>query len=137
MSYKPDTILELREPQEAKDGGPFPYNRVRVIGNSPMSYGPQPGSWGESGGQGVIIEPLTEFAATLDEPLGKLQKLYKVVEEPPPVVIRRGVEIEVPDVGPSPEEVFAEAAANEPKPKPRRRREVSDKSPEEEFASSE
>lgn len=110
--YKPGTVLTLREPQSTKDQ-PFPYDRVRVIGPSPVAHAAA-GSWDGVGAQGVVIAPVDEFAANIDEPYGKLQELYNVESEPEQAPIIQGRVIEVQD-GPSPEEQFAAAAKAKPK----------------------
>lgn len=133
--YESNTILELKEPRpdvkipkkEDPDTGrvrpahtlPFPYNKVRVIGRSPVDHsGGAQGTWSGAAATGVIIEPLSGFASTLDEPFGKLQKLYKVIEVPsnevevvPIRVIRSDL---TTSAGPTPEDVFAEKAPGKP-----------------------
>jgi hypothetical protein len=137
--YKPGTILELKEQRPAstrknreneviKDEKnkpikfEFPYNKVKVIGESPISYGDQ--GWEGVGARGVIIQPLSEFAGNLDEPFGKLRTLYNVVEIPEEVVIRPEVKVVQPgDLGPTPEDIFAaEAPGKAPEPGQKRAR---------------
>ncbi len=131
--YEPNTILTLKEqhpdivvPQkEDPDTGrirkqhkiPFPYNKVRVVGRSPVDHGQRGGGWEGVGAAGVIIEPLTGFGSNLDEPYGKLQKLYEVTEIPtneievtPVRVIRSTSQ----SAGPTPEEVFAVSSPGTP-----------------------
>lgn len=113
--YANDTILELKEPKST-DKETFPYDRVRVVGVSPVNAGVRPSHYTGTDAQGVIITPLTSFGANLDEPFGKLAALYKIVEEPK-------VEIDAPkirivdsrsrDAGPTPEERFATEAPGE------------------------
>lgn len=115
--YAPNTILELKEPKSTEDK-PFAYDRVRVVGPSPVDAGVRPSSWTGGDAQGVIIEPLSEFGAFLDEPFGKLILLYKVIEEPK-VEIDGPQKIRVIDsstaaAGKTPEEVFATDAPGEP-----------------------
>ncbi len=130
--YKPDTILALKNPRTEYDddgevvGEAFPYDRIRVIGQSPVNHATMSTEWVGANGQGVIVEPLTEFGANLDEPFGRLQELYDVESLPEPAVFR-GTEVEVvepADLGPSPEQVFANEAEKEGKDsrraKPRR-----------------
>jgi hypothetical protein len=98
----------------------FPYNRVRVVGRSPVTTS-------ENGWQGedavrVIIEPLTEFGGNLEEPMGKLKQLYDVESTPEPVeapvkVTVREINATTSQAGPTPEEVFADKAPGAP-PKP-------------------
>jgi hypothetical protein len=118
--YTPDTILKLREPRTvgspgAADYQPFAYDRVRVIGQSPVDHGLRSAAWAGANGQGVIIEPLGAFASNVDEPFGKLQRLYEVESIPTqeaPVV--GTVEIVSSEArGPSPEDVFASQAPGE------------------------
>lgn len=95
----------------------FPYNRVQVINQSPVSHA-STGEWGGSAAQGVLIQPLSAFAAVLDEPLGKLQALYTVTSVPEPMVVNPMATrnplaaAEIRGVGhqPTPEDVFAEKA---------------------------
>jgi hypothetical protein len=122
--FKTDTILTLKSQRDPdpETGEEFPYNRVRVIGASPISH---PGEkkadgtpkWAGPDADGCIIEPLSTFAGNLDEPVGKLKKLYDVEFVPPEVEVVREVRIKVQqpeDMGPTPEEVFAEKAAGDP-----------------------
>lgn len=119
--YKPDTILTLKNPRTEYDdegelvGEVFPYDRVRVIGQSPVNHATIATEWTGSNGQGVIVEPLTGFGANLDEPFGRLQELYSVESLPEPAVFRGDqVEVRTPaDLGPSPEQVFSDEAAKE------------------------
>jgi hypothetical protein len=119
--YKPDTILALKEPRTEYDedgavvGEAFPYDRVRVIGQSPVNHATIATEWTGANGQGVIVEPLTEFGANLDEPFGRLQELY-VVES-------------LPEPGPSPEQVFADEAEKEGHDSRRARRFIPQASP--------
>lgn len=134
--YEPGTILELKEPRpdvvtEARvdpDTGrkrprtktPFPYNRVKVIGKSPVQHpAPAGGEWSGTGLQGVLIAPLSSFGSTLDEPYGKLTAIYNVVEVPTNEVVidpPKVVHSTTTSAGPTPEEVFAvEAPGESPK----------------------
>ena len=150
--YEPGTILELKEqrPPTTVEGPeveiidkngkptgkfkreqveqPFPYNRVRVLGPSPIVYSRQRGSEAPDrepyvgpDAQGVIIQPESAFAMTLDEPYGKLRRLYDITELPeivveqPRVVVHRGPSA-LP--GPTPEEVFS-GSSPEPVDAPR------------------
>lgn len=101
MPYPDDTILELTEPafidaegrkqplsefKPSKDASEperlFPYNRVKVVGRSPINHGHSEKGWQGSDADGYIVQPLTDFAANLDEPYGKLSALYSVAELP-------------------------------------------------------
>jgi hypothetical protein len=135
--YKPDTILALKEPRTEYDedgavvGEAFPYDRVRVIGQSPVNHATIATEWTGANGQGVIVEPLTEFGANLDEPFGRLQELYVVESLPEPAVFR-GEQVEVltpADLGPSPEQVFADEAEKEGHDSRRARRFIPQASP--------
>jgi hypothetical protein len=123
--YTPGTVLKLKEPKstdESKKGADdavvFPYDRVMVIGVSPISHsGQATGEWEGISAQGVLIRPLSDFASNLDEPLGRLQTLYAIESEPE----RQEVEVRVERydantraAGPSPEEAFAEADGRSP-----------------------
>lgn len=135
--YEPGTILELKEPRpdeeiparkdpdtgrtRPKQKLPFPYNRVRVLGQSPVDHsGGAAGTWSGAAARGVLIEPLSGFSANLDEPLGKLQKIYKVVETPKrevEVAPIRVIPAHTDAAGPTPEEVFQVKSPGVP-PKP-------------------
>lgn len=104
------TVLVLKEPKST-DEVPFPYDRVRVVGVSVVSRPGAMGEWEGADAQGVVIEPVTEFAGNLDEPYGRLKRLYKIESEPEPVDQQIRVEV-IPahtrQAGPTPEEIFAE-----------------------------
>src|SRR5689334_18293287 len=105
--YAADTILVLKEPRSTEDK-PFAYDRVRVIGPSPVDHGRNPtATWSGASARGVVITPLTEFGANLDEPLGKLQALYDIESEPEPVeavVTVKKYNAHSSQAGPTPEE---------------------------------
>ncbi len=107
--YEPETILTLKEPRGTEDE-PFPYDRVKVIGQSPINHGTASEEWAGANGQGVIIEPLTSFGSTLDEPFGKIQELYTIESVPPPVEVVPPKVLTPESLGASPEEVFAAEA---------------------------
>lgn len=122
--FKADTILTLKAQRDPdpETGEAFPYNRVRVIGTSPISH---PGEkkadgtpkWVGQDADGCIIEPLSTFAGNLDEPFGKLKKLYDVEFVPPEEEVVREVRIRIQqpeDMGPTPEDVFAAQAPGDP-----------------------
>lgn len=120
--YKPGTILELKE-RKGTEEKPFAYDEVEVIGQSPIQHGEDRtggAHWVGSLANGVIIRPHGEtFGATLDEPYGKLQRLYKVKAlptepEPQTAKITTFDEANAHQAGaPSPEEVFGQAEAAE------------------------
>jgi hypothetical protein len=124
--YEPGTILKLKKQREdtevpakvdpdtdrkkAKHRIPFPYNKVRVVGRSPVDHGQFGGGWEGVGAAGVILEPLTGHGSTLDEPYGKVQKLYEVESIPTNEVVVEPLRVIRPtsgSAGPTPEEVFA------------------------------
>lgn len=120
--YAPDTILTLKE-QRSTDDKQFAYDRVRVVGQSPVSHTSESAKYSGEDAKGVIITPLTEFAGNLDEPFGKVRKLYDVESEPVyeeevKTTVRR-VDATTRAAGPTPEDIFAEQAAGDPN-KPRR-----------------
>lgn len=115
--YAIDTILTLKEPRSTDDK-PFAYDRVRVVGPSPVDHGAKPGAtWSGAGARGVIIQPVELFGANLDEPLGKIQALYDIESEPEVVLevkqTVRKYDAHSSAAGKTPEEVFAEAAPGE------------------------
>lgn len=124
--YAADTILVLKEQRDPdpETGEEFPYNRVRVVNQSPVSHGHK-GEWTGPEAQGVIIVPLSNFGSTLDEPFGKLKRIYDVEEIPELVpnvpghirVIQGGTA----QAGPTPEEVFADKAPGVAREKGQRR----------------
>lgn len=119
--YEPGTILTLKEPRST-DEEPFPYDRVRVIGVSPINHAAGAAAeWEGASGQGIIVQPETDFAATLDEPIGKLQSLYDVEFVPDNTIVAEPVKVVTPGTaGPSPEEVFAQLEKDNPPPPTRR-----------------
>jgi hypothetical protein len=138
--YKPGTILVLKEQRrpetrtnregkvilDEKDKPikfEFPYNRVEVVGESPIDHGILQAGWEGAGARGVIIKPLTEFAGNLDEPYGKLQALYNVESIPEDVgPVAPTIRVTMPgELGPTPEEVFAQEAPGTP-PEPGQQR---------------
>jgi len=77
MTYLPDTILARKEPKNDI------YDRVRVIGASPTTFAvPEGAHWGTGGGRGILLQPVDDFGANVDIPLGEVQDAYKVVTEP-------------------------------------------------------
>lgn len=121
--YEPGTILTLKEPKSTEDE-PFAYDRIRVVGQSPINHADISSEWSSGNGQGVIIEPAGgHFGATLDEPEGRLQALYDVESIPEPVIIQPSVKVITPALaGATPEEAFAKAAKEAPEPEQPKRR---------------
>jgi hypothetical protein len=113
--YESETILSLKEPRDPdpETGEAFPYNRVRVVGESPVSHADK-GDWKGADARGVIVVPLTNFGSTLDEPFGKLRTIYDVESIPeheaPAEVPIKVIKSTSQSAGPTPEEVFAEKA---------------------------
>lgn len=107
----------MKEPKSTEDK-PFAYDRVRVIGPSPINHGMTSSEWEGASGAGVLISPLSDFAANLDEPYGKLTALYNVVEVPDHTVDVapkiRVINSTSQSAGPTPEEVFAKEAPGKP-----------------------
>jgi hypothetical protein len=116
--YEPGTILALKEPKSTEELN-FPYDKVTVVGQSPIDHGGAVGgNWTGPDGQGVIIQPITSFGSTLDEPFGKLRSIYDVESIPEQIIEApqvRVVNSTSGSAGPTPEEVFAEASAGQPK----------------------
>jgi hypothetical protein len=132
--YARNTILTRREPFEVPnpeadppvEGDPkYIFNRVRVVGTSPISHMGGTATWSGVGAQGVIIEPLDGFGGTVDRPLGELQRDYTIESEPGPTKIEPSIRVvnsQTREAGPSPEEIFAETASVKEETAPRRRR---------------
>jgi hypothetical protein len=116
--YAKDTILSLktqRDPDK-ETGEEFPYNKVRVVGESPVSHAHK-GTWEGAEAKGVIVVPLTNFGATLDEPFGKLRTMYDVSEIPEVIIEQpqiRVIDSSSAAAGATPEEVFADKAPGVP-----------------------
>jgi hypothetical protein len=83
MTYKPGTILKLREqiPPDEETGEESPYNRIKFISVSPAQPVDTEGWKGEEAKFGVYI-PLSNFGANLHQPIGRIQKLYDIEFEP-------------------------------------------------------
>lgn len=80
--YTPGTILVLNEPQSTEEK-PFAYDKVEVVGPSPVNHGVQAGDYTGADAQGVIIKTAGEdFGPNLDEPFGKLRAIYTVDYQP-------------------------------------------------------
>lgn len=114
--YPTDTVLSLKVQRDADEetGEEFPYNEVRVVGPSPVSHSHK-GDWEGADAAGVIIVPLSNFGATLDEPYGKLVKLYDVESIPSddiPISAPKVAASSLPRtvLGPTPEDVFKDEA---------------------------
>lgn len=121
--YEPGTILALREPQSTEDAT-YPYDRVKVVGQSPVHHVTASGSvWAGADATGFVITPLSDFAPTLDKPLGQLMELYEVEEYPNDPATGLPITPESnPRNAPSPEQALARAAAEQGEPRPQRER---------------
>ena len=117
------TLKEQRPPDDETDE-PFPYNKVRVIGQSPISHSHK-GEWEGADAEGVILAPLTNFGANLDEPFGKCRLLYDVSFVPERTVPVnqpvRVIDSSTAEAGATPEEVFATEAPGKPREEGRTR----------------
>lgn len=119
--YTSNTILELKEKRSKGEPGtpeyePFAYDEVKVIGSSPIENGGGKYDYEGADAQGVIIQPLTSFESTIDEPFGKLRAIYDVKELPVVEVEEpkvRVIDAQTAEAGPTPEEVFADEAPGE------------------------
>lgn len=119
--YEPGTVLTLREPQSTDDTA-YPYDRVEVVGQSPVQHATASGSiWAGADATGFIIRPLSEFAPTVDKPLGELQSLYEVESYPVDPITQEPITPQNnPRNQPSPEQLLARAAEGQPKAEPRK-----------------
>jgi hypothetical protein len=111
-NHKTGEVVETDKP----DMQDFPYNRVMVCGQSPVRRGGE--GWEGSDAVEVIIQPLSDFGGNLAEPFGKLKTIYDVESIPTDEVPREQV-VKIIDrnsneAGPTPEEVFADAAPGVP-----------------------
>ena len=97
----------MRKTPKTTKANPDPYDRVEVIGESPLSFSDSSSTWDGVGARGVILKPLESFAGTVDRPYGELMRDYKTEFEPPNTIPQPKVEIIDVDALPSPEEVFA------------------------------
>jgi hypothetical protein len=80
--YEPGTILTLKEPQSTDDKT-YAYDRVQVVGQSPVQHVSSSGSsWAGPDATGYIIRPLDEHAPTLDKPYGELERVYEIESYP-------------------------------------------------------
>lgn len=120
--YATDTILTLKVQREndPETDEVFPYNKVRVVGQSPVQHTSR-GDYEGDDAKGVIIVPIANFGGTLDEPFGKLRQLYDVTEVPVVEIAApspiRVIDSSTAAAGATPEEVFqAEAPGVAPEP---------------------
>lgn len=123
--YAPDTILTKKDPlpepnpagktDEERAGHPLAaYNRIRVVGPSPVQYSGQLAEWQGGASAGVLIQPTPAFGPTVDRPLGELQRDYEIESEPETTFEMtqkiRIIDAHSRQAGLSPEEVFASGA---------------------------
>lgn len=113
--YESGTILALKEPQSTDDET-YPYDRVEVVGQSPVHHPIAPDSdWTGADAMGYIVRPLTEFAGTVDKPVGLLNELYEIESFPTDPVTGEALTPEnYPRHQPTPEQLLAAAAKNNP-----------------------
>lgn len=114
MSYVPGTILSRKESfEEPTDGTPDlrVYNEIKIIGQSPVQGTARSAEWSGQEGDNISIIP-TDFGEVLDVPFGQLQKEYDVVSIPEnnePLTHT----VTVQELGPSPEQQFKSAEAQQ------------------------
>lgn len=111
--FEPGTILRLREPQST-DEKPYPYDLVKVIGQSPIQHS-RPDADSPFAGQdavGYVITPAGDaFGPTLDKPYGELADKYDIEAYPTDPITGEDIKPENnPRNRPSPEQVFAKLA---------------------------
>lgn len=100
--YEPGTVLTLREPQSTDDA-PYPYDRVVVVGQSPVQHATASNTaWAGPDATGWIIRPLDEHAATIDKPYGELEQMYEVESYPLDPITQQPITPESTPRGPSP-----------------------------------
>lgn len=114
--FEPGTILRLREPQGTEDA-PYPYDLVKVVGQSPIQHSTRRKEGEESpfAGQdavGFIVQPAGDsFGPTLDKPYGELAEKYEIEEYPTDPITGEELKPENnPRNLPSPEQVFSKAS---------------------------
>jgi hypothetical protein len=115
--FQPGTILRLREPQST-DETPYPYDLVKVVGQSPIQHS-RPDADSPFAGQdavGYIITPAGDgFGPTLDKPYGELAELYDIEEYPTDPQTGEQLKPENYATGLSPEQILARAAREDAK----------------------
>lgn len=120
--YEPGTILSLKDPQSTEEET-YPYDRVLVVGQSPVHHATASGSaFAGADAQGYIIRPLEGFAGTVDKPVGLLNEIYDIEAYPTDPTTGEPLRPENnPRNLPTPEQVLAAEAKKNPTPpaKPR------------------
>lgn len=121
--YEPGTILRLREPQ-GTDKSPYPYDLVKVVGQSPIQHSRPDANTPFAGmdAVGYIITPVAEFGPTLDKPYGELAEVYDIESYPTDPTTGEPLTPESnPRNLPSPEQFLAQEARKEAKDAVQRR----------------
>jgi hypothetical protein len=118
--YETGTILVLKDPQSTEEET-YPYDRVMVVGQSPVHHATASGStFAGADAVGFIVRPLEEFAGTVDKPLGLLNELYEVESYPTDPTTGEPLRPENnPRNLPTPEQLLAHAAKDSPAPQTR------------------
>ena len=118
--YESGTILALKEPQSTDDFT-YPYDRVQVVGQSPVQHATASGSmWAGQDAVGFVIRPLDDHGPTLDKPYGELESQYDIEAYPTDPITKEPITPENnPRNLPSPMQVLARAEAQNP-PAPKR-----------------
>lgn len=110
MAYVPGTILTRKQPIDPPDSEDSidlsVYNRIEIIGRSPVQRGIRPAEWTGQAGDEYSIKPFEAFGEVIDTPQGALEKDYDVVTIPERPTIQRET-LTVLEPGPSPEQQFA------------------------------
>jgi hypothetical protein len=119
--YEPGTTLVLRDPQSTDDET-YPYDRVLVVGQSPVQHVSNSGSvWAGADAQGFILRPIESFDQTVDKPLGLINELYEVESYPLDSVTGEPIRPENnPRNLPTPEQTLAKTAKENPTVEPRK-----------------
>lgn len=110
MIFPTDTILERKRPL-GKNHNLYPFNKVRVVGRSPIKA-PSFSEWEGADGETLLVEPLTAFATHQSMPVSIADRDYTVTYDPPAPEGALG--INSPDAGPrllTAEEQFAREAS--------------------------
>lgn len=121
--YEPGTILRLREPQ-GTDEKPYPYDLVKVVGQSPIQHSRPDANTPFAGmdAVGYIITPHADFGPTLDKPYGELAEKYEIESYPTDPITGDPITPEDnPRNRPSPEQALARAARDNAKKEVERR----------------
>lgn len=130
--HPPGTILALRAPI-GTDEKPYPYDRVVVIGTSPVQHLTE-AKWKGQDATSIVIQPVDSFGGNVDKPLGEINELYEVESYPETNQVATPVTPESQKINPqSPEQLLTQAQAASEVARARKRAESlknNDKSPE-------